>query len=387
MKHVLFLHEDNNFLERLEHHLVKKKDEWDMFFYTDPNKAFTILEQNHIDVIVSDLRESSKFGATFLSLVSQYFPNIIRIVLVDKADINSVISSIRPSHQFIYEPAAITDIEERLEKVLHSQDYISNKQLLRDITKVESLPSLPTLYMEVTNELAKENYDLSKVSELISKDIAMTAQLMKVVNSPYFGIKKEIKNIHEMVMFLGTDYVKNIILATKLFNMGKVENSGFIQSIFEASEKLAGLAKFFCESFDEHKDLVSTCYLAAMMQELGVLIYLRLDSDLFRSVSVMTPESIKKIDEIEKERFGETHGGVGAYLLTLWGFNFPSCNAIAYRNNPSASSKKSKVLFYLHMANVSYYHTDLDEDFIRAIKKVERLPKFEQLADQYFLRS
>lgn len=387
MKRILFLHEDKNFLERLEHHLEKKSSEWEMFFYVDPNKAFTILEQNNIDVIVSDLRESSKFGATFLSLVSQYFPNIIRFVIADKEDQNSVMSSIRPSHQFIYEPAAITELEARLENVLHSQDYVTNKQLLQDITKVKSLPSLPTLYMEVTDELSKENYELAKVAELISKDIAMTAQLMKVVNSPYFGIRKEVSNIHEMVMFLGTDYVKNIILATKLFNMGKAENSGFIQSIFAASEKLAGLAKFFCESFDEHKDLVSTCYLAAMMQELGVLIYLRLDSEIFRSVSGMTPESMKTIYDIEKERFGETHAGVGAYLLSLWGFNFPSCNAIAYRNNPSASSKRSKVLFYLHMANVSYYHTEIDEEFVHSIKQTDKLPKFEELADQYFLRS
>jgi HD-like signal output (HDOD) protein len=101
------------------------------------------------------------------------------------------------------------------------------------------IPPRPTILVEVLNEQSKKEVDLQRIADLISKDVAISAGVLRVVNSSYFGLPRKIASIDHAVRLMGARSVTNIVTALMLHTAFSDNKGQFIEEFWQSSGNLA----------------------------------------------------------------------------------------------------------------------------------------------------
>ena len=96
-------------------------------------------------------------------------------------------------------------------------DLLTNGALTLLVSQMQSLPSLPSLYMELMRQLESPEPSIKKIGAIISQDPGMTAKILQMVNSAFFGLRRHISNPAEATGLLGLDIIKAMVLSIHIF--------------------------------------------------------------------------------------------------------------------------------------------------------------------------
>jgi DNA-binding NarL/FixJ family response regulator len=217
-KRIIFVDDDPMVLSGLERSLYSMRPEWEMAFVTGGEEALRSMANQPFDVMVTDMRMPAMSGAQLLEEVKQRYPRCLRFVLSGQADKETILKSINPAHQFLSKPCKTDELKRRLGCAFAVRGLIQNPELRGLVSKLESLPSLPTLYVKLTNEINKSNPSMATVGRLVSEDMAMTAKMLQLVNSPFFGLRVQVSNPSNAVQLLGLDIIKALVVSSHVFS-------------------------------------------------------------------------------------------------------------------------------------------------------------------------
>ena len=156
-KRLLFVDDEPNVLSGLKRSLHAMRAEWDMEFVDSANAALAALEKQPYDAIISDMRMPLMDGADLLEEVKKRYPDTVRMILSGQSSRGAVFRSISPAHQFLAKPCDPQKLGSRLKQAFATRDLLSNQSVKTVVSRMRSLPSLPTLYGEVMAELQREN--------------------------------------------------------------------------------------------------------------------------------------------------------------------------------------------------------------------------------------
>src|SRR5690606_17728726 len=182
--------------------------------------------------------------------------------------------------------------------------------------KLGRLPSLPDLYHAINAELAKPDASLKSVAAIIARDVAMTAKLLQLVNSAFFGLGRRVTSVEQAVSYLGIDVIRALVLSNAAFTAFDKDDAGFFTSLWRHAELTGALAY---EIARERDDPVThgEALLAGMLHHIGTLVLAARLGDRYRELCAGTGGDQSAIIEREREELGCDHGRVGAYLLGL----------------------------------------------------------------------
>jgi len=204
--------------------------------------------------------------------------------------------------------------------------------LLQLFSKMDSLPVLPDLYLKVTEEAQRPFSSTTSISKVISRDLAVTAKIIKLVNSASFGLKKKILSVKDAVTYIGLETVKSIIIATNAFEHFSDEDiqEFNIDKIFNHSVKTGALAGNIMKVVHKEQKLYDASVMAGMLHDVGKVVYIANMKQEYRKVVAMQKKSGQPMYQVEKELFGGvTHSDMGAYLIETWNLPENVCTAIS----------------------------------------------------------
>ena len=193
------------------------REEWEMAFVTSGPEALQLMEQQPFDIIVTDMRMPVMTGAELLEQVKCRFPQCFRIILSGQADQQTILRAVDPTHQYLAKPCDTTELKKRLTRALAVRGLLKNKELQGVVSRLQALPSLPSLFLEVTKELDSSEPSLPRIAHLVSEDMAMTAKILQLVNSAFFGLRCRISSPMQAVQMLGLDTLRALVLTTHVF--------------------------------------------------------------------------------------------------------------------------------------------------------------------------
>jgi HD-like signal output (HDOD) protein len=235
------------------------------------------------------------------------------------------------------------------------RDLLSSPQLKQLASRVGCLPSVPALYVELTDELRKEEPSLQRVVGIISKDLGMATKILQLVNSAFFGLPQRIENIMDAVTDLGLATIGPLVLSTQLFtqfeqrlirefSISEFAGHCWMTGIF--SRKIAEAERCDTKTLDQ-------CLLSGLLHDAGSLILASGLPGQYSRVLRTARESSRSVWESECAEYGATHAEVGAYLLGLWGLPAPIVEAVALHHRPGAASgRQFSPVIAVHVANV-----------------------------------
>jgi HD-like signal output (HDOD) protein len=357
-KRVIFIDSDCNVLEGLMQILSPLKEEWDMEFVDDPNEALGKMAENPFDAIVTELKLKGMSGLDLLEHVWKEHPGTIRLVLSDQPDQDTAVKTAAAAHQYLSKPSDAIALRSVLQRAMALSGLLNNQALQQLASRLDSLPSLPPVYLKVMDELQSPNSSLQKVGKLVSEDIGMTAKILQLVNSAFFGVRRRVESPAQAASLLGMDNIRGMMLGVHVFSEFKHGPPNFsADALWSHSISVGGFAKKIAEMETDDLKTISDSLTAGMLHDAGKLILAaNLPDDYGIALSradsgEMTPE------EAEYAMFQASHSDVGAYLLGLWGFSQPVVEALAFHHKPEKYMAETFTpLVAVHAADAIDHH-------------------------------
>ena len=342
-RRILFVDDEPMVLKGLQRTLRKMRDEWEMIFTSSSKEALDIMGSGSFDVIVSDLRMPEMDGMQLLAEVKSKHPQVVRIILSGQVEKESTFKSVQVAHQSLSKPCDADVLKHTLNKLFVLRNLLEDESIKRIVSQTETLPSLPAVYTEVITELQSSDPSVQKVGEIISADLAMTAKILQVVNSAFFGLVRKISNPKEAVMLLGTETIKALVLSVKIFSEFNQKKFAWFNfdELFNHSMSVSMFAQTISKKEQLDQNIINNALMAGMFHDLGKLILVTNFQEPYQKVLTEARKTDKNLWDLEIEQFGTSHAEIGAYLMGLWGLEYPVIEAIAYHHRPGKSLSNS----------------------------------------------
>ncbi|MFO7736590.1 MAG: response regulator [bacterium] len=356
---ILFVDDEPKIIRGIRRMLIDRTDEWDMSFAESGAEALELLDKKHFDVVVSDMRMPRMDGGALLKKTSELYPDTVRIILSGYSEKALIMKTVNAAHKFLSKPLDSEELELTIRKSINLRKILSNEKLLTVISRIDSIPVLPQIYKNLQREASREDFSLGKIAKIIEKNVVVAAGILKVVNSSFFGLPKEINNIEQAVSYLGTYVIKSLILFSNVFSSFDFSPKDIpsIDHINDHSIKTGELAKKLYMHYNEaDKKTGEKVMIAGMMHDIGKFLLANRKKNFSSDDEITSDTSIWDMTEKEEyEMFGISHAEAGAYLLGLWSFEDPIVEAVAYHHNPDKVPGKIKfsILTVIHIAEAT----------------------------------
>ncbi len=362
-KRILFVDDEPLVLAALQRMLHAMRGEWDMEFVAGGALALERMEKAPFDVVVTDMRMPGINGVELLNEVMRRFPRTIRIVLSGHTDKDIILKCVNSTHQFLSKPCDSQTIKATVQRVCALENAAENERLKQMVAHMRRLPSLPSLYVQIVEELNKPSATIEHIGEIVSQDIAMTAQLLKLVNSAFFGLSHPVTSPSEAATYLGIDAIKSLLLSLHTFSQfDDLKSCGFkLDALMRHSLRTAGRAGQIAKLEVSTQKIVNECFVGGMLHDIGKLLMAANYPADYERVTRLVGERGFSYCAAENEVFAVNHASVGAYLLALWGLPVPVVEAIALHHSPHQTTNPSfGALTAVHAANVFEHETAAD---------------------------
>lgn len=223
---------------------------------------------------------------------------------------------------------------------------------------IENLPPLPETVVKLRNYIDKFGSDVrvQEVVNIISQDPFLTADLLRLANSPYYGFSREISTINQVVALLGVTNIKNIAIANSLKGKLTINVAPYGLDTQTFLRNSSEEANFVTEWLgDEDKKLAQELVPCVMLLRLGMILF---SSMLIQQkkdkefLELIKQNNYQNISFVENEFFGTDHLSFSGFLFNHWKFDEDLIESLAYITAPHAASDHVKKNSYaLAIAN------------------------------------
>jgi len=337
---IIFVDDEPEVLEGLRLMLYSKRPEWDMSFVGTGAEALKLIQEVPHDVVVSDMRMPGMDGAQLLRAVQEQSPETVRIILSGYSDQESVMRTVKLAHRYLSKPCPPAAMKQAIEKALRLRDIILSVQLKQLISRIESLPALPELYSRLTMALLNEGSSLQSIGDIIAQDVGMSASILRLVNSSFFGLPTRVASVQHAVKLLGTETIRVLVLSIHLFStISPRRFPGFsLKMLWEHSTRVACFARAIAEVENAAPSVRDDCFIAGMLHDVGKLVIATTMTSDYKKVLALVRDKEIRMCEAEMEVMQTTHADVGAYLISLWGFNDSIVESVCWHSRESQIS-------------------------------------------------
>ncbi len=393
MKSILFVDDEPVLLDGLKRSLRSMRNEWAMTFAGGGEEALKVLEQAPFDVVVSDMRMPKMDGSQLLNEVQRRYPHIVRIVLSGYSEKEMIFHSIRATHQFLAKPCEPERLKSTIQRACTLQDVLKNEALRALVTGMPAIPSLPAILLEIKKEAESETSSIKAIGKLIAKDMGLTAKILQLANSAFFGIRGPVSTVEQAVNFLGLETIQALILVAHVFSQFSEKDLATFQiaCLWEESLETGALAREVAKAEGCAPFETEQAYTAGLLHDMGILVLAANCTDRFSAIHAEAVAKKKTVWELERAEIGITHAELGAYMLGLWGLSDPIVEAVAYHHRPGECVGKTFApVTAVHVADallpcLSKYgaHSSvplLDTTYLERLHLLDRIPVWKELA-------
>jgi putative nucleotidyltransferase with HDIG domain len=327
---IVFVDDELNILQAMRRSFHSMRNEWNMEFLSSGAAALESMAKAPADVIVSDMRMPGMDGWQLLAEVKKLYPQTVRLVLSGHADPSSVMRAVGTAQLYLAKPCESGSLKAAIVQTQMLRQLLSSDRLALLVGEVGMLPSAPTAFQEILACLQNPSASLTDAAQIIGRDVAMTANIMKLVNSAFFGSRRPITTIDRAVAYLGMDTLGALVLGHSVFQSGIATGiDGFsLEELWQHTEQTAAAARAIALSENLSVARADEAFLAGVLHDVGKVVFAT-------KAAGLPNDTMDVVAQMEAH-----HAEVGAYLLGLWGFPNSIVEAVAFHHTPERASEK-----------------------------------------------
>lgn len=208
------------------------------------------------------------------------------------------------------------------------------------LASLHQLPSMPTVVQEVLSSFKNDNLDSTTLAQLISRDQGLSARVLRVANSPFYGLPRKVSSMEDAVIVLGFGCVRSLVLAAGFMRAFPVAPGSLFDrnDYWKHSFRVAGYAKALAQGLRQD---TQTAFIAGMFHDVGQLLLDVCIPEQFSKVLQQREISGLSLVEVEQSEFGFDHAVIGAEMARHWNFPPEIEHAIHYWRSPEQEPFKA----------------------------------------------
>jgi HD-like signal output (HDOD) protein len=381
MIRVVFVDDEVNVLQAMRRSTHAMRDEWSMEFVSSGAAALETLATLPADVLVCDMRMPGMDGWQVLAEVKKLSPQTVRLVLSGYGEPGAIMRSVGTAHQYLAKPCDGATLKTAIVQSQRLRQLLSSETLATLVGGVGMLPPAPHVFQELLACLQKPKSSVSDVARIVGRDVAMTANIMKLVNSAFFGSRRPITTPDRAVAYLGLDTLGALVLAHGVFKNGASDDAaGFShERLWQHSLQTAMAARALALHQNFPHAVAEEAFLAGVLHDVGKVV--------LATRPAAAGEATDDSREEAQAQMRTYHAEAGAYLLGLWGFPTPIVEAVAFHHAPSHATDNGLGLpGIIHIADRLVHQRtsesqnttqiDVEAGFLEGLGLVDHLPQW-----------
>jgi putative nucleotidyltransferase with HDIG domain len=216
----------------------------------------------------------------------------------------------------------------------------------KQVKRIKNLPTVPGIVQKISKMVENPDTSAADVGRLISQDQVLSAKVLRMANSAFFGMSRKISSITQALVILGFDVVKGLVLTSSVFDMVKKSMTGLWEHSIGCAAA-AGVIAHRIGREDPEEILV-----AGLLHDLGkVVLTLQLPEDTARILRLTETEKIS-FYEAEKKVLDFTHEDVGLWLAEHWNLPEVLAEPMRYHHDPEKAKLAPVQTAVVHLANI-----------------------------------
>jgi putative nucleotidyltransferase with HDIG domain len=232
--------------------------------------------------------------------------------------------------------------------------------LRRIIAKVEDLPTLPRTVLRITELVNDPRASAKDLSIIITDDQVLTARLLKLVNSSFYGFPQRVSTVTGAIVLLGFDAIRNLLLTTSVLDLfparvAKVRRNQ--EQLWDHSLACAIGAKAI-GNFLRHEKL-EELFVAGLLHDIGKIVEMMFLADEFARIMERVQAEGVLISSAEQDLLGCTHADIGRLLAERWNLPAKLVGVIARHHTPAAAGPVALEASIVHLADIFTRALDL----------------------------
>jgi putative nucleotidyltransferase with HDIG domain len=391
MKTILFVDDEISILDGLKRMLRPMRAEWEMAFAPGGEAALSLLQESAFDVIVTDMRMPGMDGATLLEIVRERYPGTLRIILSGYTELQASLRAVPVAHQFLLKPCDPEMLRAAIARATSLGEVLESKMLTSLVGALRDLPSLPRVFAELKLALAEPNVSTDRISQIVEQDIALSAKLLQLVNSAFFGLARDVTSVKTAVSCLGIPVLHDLVITLEVFRPFTPNEFVSLEYI-EEFHRHAQFTARIAAGIAQKTQMWPAVALAALMHDVGKLVIAERTPAHFARAILQAREEGKSLHEIEERLIHVSHAEVGAYLLSLWGLPYPVVEAVAHHHHPRrAPANGVDMALVVYVCNLLAHEREaleqgapppeFDMELLQQAGVAEHLPEWRKIAE------
>lgn len=316
------------------------RPEWDVVLAANALEAIDALESAPTDVFISELGKPPADGVALFEAVKERWPATVRIALSEFAERQVALRLERSVHRFLHKPCDTYMLAMLIERSTTLRTAVNDPAVLSAIGGLESIPRPPVTVQALEKVLADPDAGVIAVAAVINRDAALTARLLRVVNSSFFGVGRQVTRVDAAVNFMGVSLVRAIALAD-----GATRSFRVSPDVLDLDEwnthavRVATSAREIALAMCPHdRSLADEAFLAGLLHDVGQVVLAGVAPAEWTALEAMALHEAAPLNDLERRSGRVSHALVGAYLLSLWGLPSSVVEAVAFHHTPEKLS-------------------------------------------------
>jgi HD-like signal output (HDOD) protein len=388
---VLVVDDDPRVLGDLRRSLAERT--WEIVTARESEVALRAFEAGPVDVVIADMHLDAMTGATLLGAVQQRHPDVARIIMSGHADPREVLRAVPFAHQFLPKPVDTDALHWTLLRACGLRRLLTNDAIRIAVGASNEMPAAPATYLRLRRLLRDPDAALSEVASVVERDVGISARILQLVSSAFFGMTRRVTNMSVAVNHLGVETLRALVLNLEIVRTFRDASNmrGFsVDALQRRSFVAAKLARGFADD-----GCADDAFVAGMLHGVGQLILAERMPGKYADVLERVRAEHRTLRDIERAELGATHAEVAAYLLGLWGLSQPIVEAVMHHEEPwRLDGKRLGIAGAVYVGSILAERPEaplcsgtlavpqghLNADYLRSVGLLERLPTLRSLA-------
>jgi len=220
------------------------------------------------------------------------------------------------------------------------------------VKKIKDLPTLPQYMLKASKIVNNPQSSAKDLAKVISEDQVLTARLLKLVNSSFYGFPQKVTTVTSAIVLLGFEAIRNLLLSTSIMDifskgLGSKENA---EQLWNHVLCCGVVSKVIGEKINYHD--TEELFVAGLLHDIGKTVELITFPQKFEEINEISKRRNVMVKEIEEEIFGIGHDSLGKLLATYWKLPKTLQDVMEYHHTIEGELENNKLVYVVHVSDV-----------------------------------